>query len=84
MMALDTSDMTAQEAREHLARLEISQQAFARMIRVNPTTVRRWLKLDGTALDIPRAVQIMLRLMMPADARRLIKADEEQRRHDHD
>jgi DNA-binding transcriptional regulator YiaG len=74
-MALDTSDMTADEAREHIARLGISQQALARMIRVNPTTVRRWILHDG-ALDIPRAVQIMLRLLTPQQARRLIEADE--------
>lgn len=75
-MSLDTSPMTPQEAREHIARLGISQQALARMIRVSPQNVRKWLKLDGAALDIPRAVQIMLRLITPAQARRLIAADE--------
>jgi DNA-binding transcriptional regulator YiaG len=77
MTALDTSQMTATEAREHIARLGISQQALARMIRVNPSTVRRWLRLDGEALDIPRAVQIALRLLSPAMVRRLIEADQE-------
>lgn len=75
-MALDTSIMTPQEAREHIARLGISQQAFARMIRVSPQNVRKWLKLDGDALDIPRAVQILLRLLTPAQAKRLIEAAE--------
>lgn len=74
-MALDTSPMTPQEARDHLARLGISQQALARLIRVNPATVRRWIKLDGTALDIPRAVQLLLRLLTPAHVHRLIEAD---------
>jgi DNA-binding transcriptional regulator YiaG len=76
-MALDISEMRPEEAREHIARLEISQQAFARMIRVNPTTVRRWLRLDGEALDIPRAVQIALRLLTPAMVRRLMAAGQE-------
>jgi DNA-binding transcriptional regulator YiaG len=74
-MALETSIMTADEAREHIARLGISQQALARMIHVNPSTVRRWIA-HTDPLDIPRAVQIMLRLMTPAHARRLIEADE--------
>ncbi|HWX34155.1 MAG TPA: hypothetical protein VNZ53_42875 [Steroidobacteraceae bacterium] len=75
-MPLDTSDMTPQEARDHIARLSISQQALARILRVNPVTVRRWLKLDGTALDIPRAVQLLLRLLTPAQARRLVEIDQ--------
>jgi hypothetical protein len=45
-------------------------------LRVNPVTVRRWLKLDGTALDIPRAVQLLLRLLTPAQARRLVEIDQ--------
>lgn len=75
-MPLDTSIMTAKEAREHIDRLGISQQALARMIHVNPSTVRRWIALHEEPLDIPRAVQIMLRLLTPAQARRLIEADE--------
>lgn len=74
-MPLDTSTMKAAEAREHLARLNLSQQALARLIRVNPKTVRRWLAHDEP-LDIPRAVQIMLRLISPAQVRRLIDAAE--------
>jgi hypothetical protein len=66
-MPHDTSDMTPQGG----ARPRISQQALARVLRVNPITVRRWLKLNGTALDIPRAVQILMRLLTPAQARRL-------------
>lgn len=75
-MPLDTSKMTPAEAREHIERLGISQQSFARMIHASPQNVRKWLKLDGTANDIPRAVQIMLRLLTPAQAKRLIEADE--------
>jgi DNA-binding transcriptional regulator YiaG len=77
-MPLDTSDMTPQEARDHIARLDLSQQGLARIIRVNPATVRRWLKLDGTALDIPRAVQILLRLLTPAQVRQLVEADQKE------
>ncbi|WP_316234945.1 MULTISPECIES: helix-turn-helix domain-containing protein [unclassified Bradyrhizobium] len=81
-MSLDTSEMTPEEAREHIERLGISQQAFARMIRVNPSTVRRWIKHrkntdELPALDIPRAVQILLRVLSPAQARRLIEALQE-------
>jgi len=73
-MPIETSPMAATEAREHIARLGISQQALARMIRVNPSTVRRWIAYKNP-LDIPRAVQIMLRLLTPAQARRLIEAE---------
>jgi DNA-binding transcriptional regulator YiaG len=75
-MLLETKEMTPQEAREHIERLSISQQAFARLIRVNPSTLRRWLTLNGAPLDMPRAVQIALRLLTPAHVRRLIEADE--------
>jgi hypothetical protein len=68
--------MTPQEARDHLARLEISQQAFARLIRVNPSTVRRWLMTDpAQAQDIPRAVELLLPLLTPAHVQRLIKSE---------
>jgi transcriptional regulator with XRE-family HTH domain len=75
---LDASRMTPQEARDHLARLGISQQAFARLIRVNPSTVRRWLNL-ADPLDIPRAVEILLELLTPAAVRKLIKIDRDQK-----
>jgi hypothetical protein len=42
-MPVDTSPVTAHEAREHLVRLDISQQGFARLIRVSPQMFRRWL-----------------------------------------
>lgn len=64
--------MTAQQARDHLARLDLSQQAFARLIRVNPVTVRRWLQVDGGA-EIPRSIEILLELLTPAVVRRLVK-----------
>lgn len=66
--------MTAQQARDHLERLQISQQAFARLIRVNPVTVRRWLNVAEPA-DIPRAVELLLPLLTPAMVKRLVKAD---------
>ena len=67
--------MTAQEARDHLARLGISQQALARLIMVNPATVRRWINIKKP-LDIPQAVAIMLRLLTPAKVKRLIEESE--------
>lgn len=75
-MPLDQSPMTTDEAREHLARLDLSQQAFARIIRVNPSTFRRWLD-PNSGIPMPRSVQLLLRLLSPAEARRLIKDDEE-------
>lgn len=64
--------MSPQEARQHIARLGITQQALARMIEVNDSTVRRWLRQDGDALDIPQAVAILLRILSPTRAKNLI------------
>jgi DNA-binding transcriptional regulator YiaG len=75
-MPLDPSDMTTDEAREHIARLGVSQQGFARIIRVSPVTFRRWLD-PASGYPMPRSVQLLLRLLSAADVRRLIKADEE-------
>jgi DNA-binding transcriptional regulator YdaS (Cro superfamily) len=71
---MTTARMTPTEAREHIARLGISQQAFARLIRVNPSTVRRWLNI-AEPLDIPRAVEILLPLLTPAKVKKLIEAE---------
>jgi DNA-binding transcriptional regulator YiaG len=71
--------MTPQEAREHLARLQLSQQGFARLIRVNPVTVRRWLSLnEANPPDMPRAVELLLPLLTPAKVKRLVEADKRQ------
>lgn len=75
-MPLDTAPMPPAEAREHLARLAISQQGFARLIRVSPQMFRRWLN-PASGYPMPRSVQLLLRLLSAADVRRLIKADEE-------
>lgn len=75
-MPLDPSPMTTTEAREHLARLDVSQQAFARIIRISPQMFRRWLD-PNSGYPMPRSVQLLLRLLSAADMRRLIKADEE-------
>lgn len=64
--------MTPTEARRHLARLRFGQQAFARMIRVNPSTVRRWLNV-ADPLDMPGAVEVLLRTLTPGQAMRLMK-----------
>jgi DNA-binding transcriptional regulator YiaG len=75
-MLPEVTRMTPQELRDHLARLEISQQAFARLIRVNPSTVRRWLMSDTEqAQDIPRYIEILMPLLTPAHVKKLIAAD---------
>jgi hypothetical protein len=66
--------MTAQEARDHLARLGLSQQAAARLFRINPKTMRRFLSLSDP-FDIPRAIEIALELLTPAKVKKLIEAD---------
>lgn len=73
-MSLDTSPMTTTEAREHLARLDISQQGFARLIRVSPQMFRRWLD-PKSGYPMPRSVQLLLRLLSKAAVQALIKAD---------
>lgn len=67
--------MTPQEVRDHLARLGLSQNGFARLIRVNEKTVRRWVSLDEPG-DVPRAVEIALDLLTPARVKKLIADDE--------
>ena len=69
--AMTPNRMTSDELRQHLARLEISQQGFARLIGVAPQTVRKWLR-QVEPLEIPRAVEILLPLLTPAKVRRLI------------
>lgn len=54
--------MTQDEARRHLARLALSQQGLARLIRRNPATIRKWLKAGGV---IPAEIGIMLELLTP-------------------
>jgi transcriptional regulator with XRE-family HTH domain len=75
MRVMPAPRMTAQEARDHIARLGISQQALARLIMVNPTTVRRWINIKDP-LDIPQAVALLLRLLTPAKVKRLIEEAE--------
>lgn len=64
--------MTAEDFREILAALGLSQTGAAKLFRTNDRTVRRW----ASGADIPVAVQIALLLMIrhnitPADAERL-------------
>lgn len=71
---MTSTRMTAHQARDHLARLGLSQQGFARLVRVNPVTVRRWLQLEvAEPAEIPRSIEILLELMTPAIVRRLVK-----------
>ncbi|MFZ5715737.1 MAG: hypothetical protein ACOY3N_23165 [Bradyrhizobium sp.] len=69
--------MSIAEARDHLARLAVSQNRFAKIIRVNPSTFRRWID-PNSGFPMPRAVQLLLRSLSAADIRRLIKADDDQ------
>lgn len=74
-MAVETGEMSTDEAREHLARLDVTQDGFAALIRVNPATFRRWLN-PSSGYPMPRSVQLLLRKLTPADVRRMIDADE--------
>lgn len=53
--------MTAPELRAALAVLELTQGGLARLVDVNPRTVRRWVAGD---LPVPRAEAILLALML--------------------
>ncbi|MCK1684226.1 hypothetical protein IVA87_33780 [Bradyrhizobium sp. 147] len=64
--------MTPDQARAHLERLEISQQAFARLVGISPQHFRKMLR-QVEPLEIPRAVELLLRLLTPAKVRRLVR-----------
>jgi hypothetical protein len=64
--------LTVGERKKHLTRLTIGQQAFARLIRINPSTVRRWLNVDDL-LDIPGVVDLLLQALTPAKAKQIMK-----------
>ena len=65
--------MTATEFRQHLARLELTQAAFARLIKVDIRTVKRWASLRDP-FEIPRAVEILLPMLSPAKVKALLGA----------
>jgi DNA-binding transcriptional regulator YiaG len=71
-MPLEAGDMAPETARAHLARLGLSQQAFARLFRANPRTARRWVSGDS---EIPRAVAIALELLTPDKVAALLAGD---------
>lgn len=52
--------MTAPELRAALAALDLTQGGLARLVAVNPRTVRRWLAGD---LPVPRAEALLLAQM---------------------
>jgi hypothetical protein len=56
--------MTPQQARDHLARLGLTQGEFTRLMGVNDRTGRRWLS-DTDGAPMPRAVAIALELLTP-------------------
>ncbi len=60
--------MSPEQARAHLVRLGLSQQGFARLVRVNPVTMRRWLRLGS----IPRSIEILLEILTPDQVARLV------------
>ncbi|MBR0883785.1 uncharacterized protein YjeT (DUF2065 family) [Bradyrhizobium japonicum] len=63
--------MTPDQCRAHLTRLEISQQAFARLVGITPQHFRKMLR-QVEPLEIPRAVELLLPLLTPAKVRRLV------------
>ena len=68
--------MTPGECREHFARLGLTQNGAARLFRITPTTVRRWVSLtDAEAGDIPRAVEIALLLLTPSRLKALLAVE---------
>lgn len=62
--------MTPDDYRAALASLDLSQVGAARLFGVDPRTSRRWARGD---LDVPKAVQIALRLMQIVGPSRLAK-----------
>lgn len=58
--------MTADEYRDALARLDLSQVGAAKLFGVNDRTSRRWARAEQ---EIPRAVAIALRLMIRFDVK---------------
>lgn len=66
-----TTRMTPDQCRAHLARLVISQQAFARLVGISPQHFRKMLR-QHDPLEIPRAVELLLPLLTAAKVRRLV------------
>lgn len=64
--------MTPDQLRAHLARLEISQQAFARLVGISPQHFRKMLR-QVDPIEIPRAIELLLPLLTPAKVRRLAR-----------
>lgn len=62
--------MTPDSYRASLAGLGLSQVGAARLFGVDPRTSRRWAAGD---LEIPKAVQIALKLMLIVGAKKLAK-----------
>jgi hypothetical protein len=65
----ELSTMTPDQARAHLARLNLSQGDFQRLMGVDDRRARRWLSGD---LPIPRAVEIALTELTPAKLKKWI------------
>lgn len=53
--------MTPVQFSEALERLHISRRRFARLLRVDERTTRRWVQLNGS---VPAPVQILVLLML--------------------
>ena len=63
--------MTPREFRKHLDRLGLSQAAFARLIKVDVRTVKRWAS-PTEPYEIPRTVEILLPLLSPTRVKALL------------
>jgi hypothetical protein len=68
--------ISIEEARAHLARLELSQQGLARLIGRNPATIRKWLNPEHPD-ELPIEIGIMLELLTPARLRKLQREADE-------
>lgn len=73
--------MTPQEFRKSLTKLGETQVSFAKLVRVDARTVRRWAAGERA---IPGGVKLALRLMLLAESGRLISSIKSGGRHGRD
>lgn len=63
--------MTPAELRGHMQRLELTQEKLALLLDVTVKTVQRWVHLTEP-YEIPRAVEILIPMLTPEQAKELI------------
>lgn len=61
--------MEANELRVALKELGHSQMSFARLLRVSPSTVRRWLASTQGKVPVPGYVEVIIELLKDKQAR---------------